>query len=155
MIANQFLDSLQSPDDNRFRPAVATKFMQQILQTHLQHKVYNADEAQRMSKLIAEEVKAKLIGMQGRGSGTYSNQCKEYQLARKRAHKKQHATFHLKRDHSQFNKHAGRYLQAKYRKVSARHSKQYITQVHGSKSWNYPTSQQQKDSTTIQVESDI
>ncbi|KAF9279163.1 Tctex-1 family-domain-containing protein [Linnemannia elongata] len=53
--------SLRPTFMQKFRPAVATKFMQQILQTHLQHKVYNADEAQRMSKLIAEEVKAKLI----------------------------------------------------------------------------------------------
>lgn len=61
--ANRLQLLAHNDDENRFRPAVATKFMQQILQTHLQHKVYNADEAQRMSKLIAEEVKAKLIGM--------------------------------------------------------------------------------------------
>ncbi|KAF9118906.1 Tctex1 domain-containing protein 2, partial [Mortierella sp. 14UC] len=53
--------SLRPTFMQKFRPPVATKFMQQILQTHLQHKVYNADEAQRMSKLIAEEIKAKLI----------------------------------------------------------------------------------------------
>ncbi|KAG0273994.1 Tctex1 domain-containing protein 2, partial [Linnemannia exigua] len=53
--------SLRPTFMQKFRPPVATKFMQQILQTHLQHKVYNAEEAQRMSKLIAEEVKAKLI----------------------------------------------------------------------------------------------
>lgn len=36
--------------------------MQQILQTHLQHKVYLAEESQKLSKLIAEEIKTKLIG---------------------------------------------------------------------------------------------
>ncbi|KAF9914392.1 hypothetical protein FBU30_002569, partial [Linnemannia zychae] len=47
-----------------FRPPVATKFMQQILQTNLQHKTYNAEEAQQLSKSIAEEIKAKLIELE-------------------------------------------------------------------------------------------
>lgn len=36
--------------------------MQQIIQTHLQSKVYNPDDSQGLSKLIAEEIKTKLIG---------------------------------------------------------------------------------------------
>lgn len=51
-----------APVHPRFKPPVATKFMQQILQTHLQHKVYHAEESQKLPKLIAEEIKTKLIG---------------------------------------------------------------------------------------------
>ncbi|KAG0018874.1 Tctex1 domain-containing protein 2, partial [Entomortierella chlamydospora] len=47
-----------------FRPPVATKFMQQIIQAHLQNKVYNAEECQKLSKVIAEEIKAKLIELE-------------------------------------------------------------------------------------------
>ncbi|KAI7822901.1 Tctex-1, partial [Gamsiella multidivaricata] len=48
----------------RFRPPVATKFMQQILQSQLQNKIYHADEAQKLSKIIAEDIKAKLIELE-------------------------------------------------------------------------------------------
>ncbi|KAF9207028.1 hypothetical protein BGZ59_011375 [Podila verticillata] len=54
--------SLRPTFMQKFKPPVATKFMQQILQTHLQHKVYHAEESQKLSKLIAEEIKTKLIG---------------------------------------------------------------------------------------------
>ncbi|KAF9428790.1 hypothetical protein BGZ94_001061 [Podila epigama] len=37
--------------------------MQNILQTHLQNKVYQSDESQKLSKLIAEEIKTKLIDL--------------------------------------------------------------------------------------------
>lgn len=37
--------------------------MQQILQNHLHNAVYHGEESQRLSKLIAEEIKTKLIGM--------------------------------------------------------------------------------------------
>ncbi|KAG0252913.1 Tctex1 domain-containing protein 2 [Mortierella polycephala] len=56
--------SLRPTFMQKFRPPVATKFMQQILQAHLQHKVYHADECQKLTKLIAEEVKAKLIELE-------------------------------------------------------------------------------------------
>ncbi|KAF9895968.1 hypothetical protein BX616_008434, partial [Lobosporangium transversale] len=53
--------SLRPTFMQKFRPPVATKFMQQIIQTHLQNKVYRADEGQQLSKTIAEEIKQKLI----------------------------------------------------------------------------------------------
>ncbi|KAG0046023.1 Tctex1 domain-containing protein 2 [Gryganskiella cystojenkinii] len=48
----------------KFKPPVATKFMQQILQNHLLHAVYHGEESQRLSKLIAEEIKTKLIELE-------------------------------------------------------------------------------------------
>ncbi|KAG0355740.1 hypothetical protein BGZ54_001025 [Gamsiella multidivaricata] len=54
--------SLRPTFMEKFRPPVATKFMQQILQSQLQNKIYHADEAQKLSKIIAEDIKAKLIG---------------------------------------------------------------------------------------------
>ncbi|KAF8924488.1 hypothetical protein BGZ58_001730, partial [Dissophora ornata] len=56
--------SLRPTIVQKFRPPVATKFMQQIIQSHLQNKVYNADDVQKLSKTIAEEVKAKLIELE-------------------------------------------------------------------------------------------
>ncbi|KAF9304219.1 Tctex1 domain-containing protein 2 [Mortierella antarctica] len=53
--------SLRPTFMQKFKPPVATKFINQILQTHLQHKVYHAEESQKLSKLIAEEIKTKLI----------------------------------------------------------------------------------------------
>ncbi|KAF9346679.1 Tctex1 domain-containing protein 2, partial [Mortierella sp. AD094] len=56
--------SLRPTFKQKFRPPVATKFMQQIIQAHLQSKVYNAEESQKLSKVIAEEIKAKLIELE-------------------------------------------------------------------------------------------
>ncbi|KAG0321290.1 hypothetical protein BGZ99_004031 [Dissophora globulifera] len=53
--------SLRPTFMQKFRPQVATKFMQQIIQSHLQSKSYRAEEAQKLSKTIAEEIKSKLI----------------------------------------------------------------------------------------------
>ncbi|KAG0239614.1 hypothetical protein BGX31_002623 [Mortierella sp. GBA43] len=54
--------SLRPTFMQKFRPPVATKFMQQVLDKHLMSKVYQAEECQLLSKVIAEEIKSKLIG---------------------------------------------------------------------------------------------
>ncbi|GJJ69500.1 tctex1 domain-containing protein 2 [Entomortierella parvispora] len=56
--------SLRPTFMQKFKPPVATKFMQQILQNHLLHAVYHGEESQRLSKLIAEEIKTKLIELE-------------------------------------------------------------------------------------------
>ncbi|KAF9426160.1 Tctex1 domain-containing protein 2, partial [Entomortierella beljakovae] len=56
--------SLRPTFKQKFRPQVATKFMQQIIQTHLQGQLYQAEETQKLSKIIAEEIKAKLIELE-------------------------------------------------------------------------------------------
>ncbi|KAF9943466.1 Tctex1 domain-containing protein 2, partial [Modicella reniformis] len=38
--------------------------MQQILQTQLQNKTYQPEESQTLSKVMAEEIKSKLIGLE-------------------------------------------------------------------------------------------
>ncbi|KAF9577082.1 Tctex1 domain-containing protein 2 [Lunasporangiospora selenospora] len=53
--------SLRPTFMQKFRPAVAIKFMQQVLLNHLQHKTYNPESTLTLSKTIAEEIKAKLI----------------------------------------------------------------------------------------------
>ncbi|CAO3574931.1 unnamed protein product [Mortierella alpina] len=56
--------SLRPTFMQKFRPPVAAKFIQQILNTNLSHRIYQVDECQKLSKQIAEEVKAKLIELE-------------------------------------------------------------------------------------------
>lgn len=137
--------------------------MQQILQTHLQHKVYNADEAQRMSKLIAEEVKAKLIGMlQGEtAAATYHTNARGIKT------KGPYIIRHASRKESQFCK--GRMPETcilKHKKVSAsQHSSQDNDIYKDPNNQNYASARQQEDltkaiihrelTTTVERELDI